>query len=152
LADAAELAVDRLFWRVPVDDQNCVSFVVDFLPLTGDAARQYRKRRQKARQEMRVSPNELAEAILAGKLRVEEIELRIPIYYLFWIEDYVVQVGQGPFAPRAADHLGKVDQGVFLLRKIWERELKAVAEGRPLKEWKGRGRLLRESDNAPSLP
>lgn len=137
LVDAATLMVDRLFWRVPVDDEGCVSFVVDFLPLKGDAASGYRERRQAAREEMAVSPNELAEAILAGKSRLEDVDPGTPIYYLFWIEDYVVQVGQGSLAPRAADSLGRLDQGVVLLRKIWERELRALAAGRPLKEWEG---------------
>ena len=27
--------------------------------------------------------------------------------------------------------------GVLILRKIWERELRALAEGRPLTEWSG---------------
>jgi 5,5'-dehydrodivanillate O-demethylase oxygenase subunit len=36
---------------------------------------------------------------------------------------------------RANEHLGRSDRGVFLLRKIWQREIKNLAEGRPLKEW-----------------
>ena len=35
----------------------------------------------------------------------------------------------------AAAHLGRSDRGVFLLRKIWQREIKNLAEGRPLKQW-----------------
>ncbi|MGZ8498989.1 MAG: hypothetical protein ACXW5W_11190 [Candidatus Binatia bacterium] len=30
---------------------------------------------------------------------------------------------------------GRSDSGIILFRKIWERELRALAEGRPLKKW-----------------
>ncbi|MGZ9125893.1 MAG: hypothetical protein ACXW48_22910, partial [Candidatus Binatia bacterium] len=50
-------------------------------------------------------------------------------------QDYVAQVGQGPVADRAQEHLGRSDTGIILFRKIWERELRALAEGRPLKKW-----------------
>jgi hypothetical protein len=31
--------------------------------------------------------------------------------------------------------LGRSDAGVLMLRQLWERELSALAEGRPLKDW-----------------
>ena len=31
--------------------------------------------------------------------------------------------------------LGRIDQGVILRRKQWQRELKALAEGQPLTQW-----------------
>jgi hypothetical protein len=140
--DASKLVADRLFWRVPVDDESCVSFVVDLVPLTGEAAESYNRKRAEARETIRgVSPNELGERILAGKLRIEDVDPELPIYYLFWIEDYVVQVGQGPVAPRAGDTLGRLDRGVLLMRKIWERELKAFGEGRALKQWRSPAEL-----------
>ena len=52
------------------------------------------------------------------------------------IEDYVAQVGQGAMADHAQFHLGRNDAVVILFRKIWERELRALSEGRPTKEWK----------------
>jgi 5,5'-dehydrodivanillate O-demethylase len=57
------------------------------------------------------------------------------IYKLFWIEDYVTQVGQRQRGRERPEHLGSTDVGVILKRKIWERELKALAEGKPLKDW-----------------
>jgi len=146
LEDAAKLIADRLFWRVPVDDENCVSFVVDLVPVTGKDVEAYNKRRLEARETIKeVSPNELASQILEGKLRFDEIDLATPIYYLFWIEDYIVQVGQGPVAPRAEDTLGRMDRGVLLMRKLWERELKAFADGRTLKPWKSPAEFSRAS-------
>ncbi|MGH7767988.1 MAG: Rieske 2Fe-2S domain-containing protein [Candidatus Binatia bacterium] len=135
LEDAATLWVDRLFWRVPVDDENSVSFVVDWMPLTGEAARQYKERRLQARAQVTVSPNEYGERVLAGKARLKDLDPKMSTYYLFWIEDYAVQVGQGRIAERSNEHLGRMDGGVILLRKIWQRELRNLAEGKPLKEW-----------------
>jgi 5,5'-dehydrodivanillate O-demethylase len=51
-------------------------------------------------------------------------------------QDYVAQVGQGRIVNRKEEHLGRSDVGVVVLRKIWERELRAFAEGRPLKNWR----------------
>ena len=51
------------------------------------------------------------------------------------LEDEVAQTGQGAIAPRGNEHLGRSDRGVFLMRKIWERELGNLKEGRPLKQW-----------------
>ena len=51
------------------------------------------------------------------------------------VEDVVAQVGQGTIVNRQAEHLGKEDVGVILLRKVWARELQALADGRPLTEW-----------------
>ncbi len=53
----------------------------------------------------------------------------------------MVQVGQGARQDLPEEHLGRMDIGVFLLRKIWQRELKALAEGRPLKQWRTPGGL-----------
>ncbi len=134
--DARSLAADRFFWRVPVDDENCVNFVVDYIPLTPEEAAAYRKRRQAAGEASPAELNAIGEQILAGKLRIEDLPADMSIYKTFWIEDYVTQVGQQPKRGRERpEHLGVTDVGVFLKRKIWERELKALAEGRPLKQW-----------------
>ncbi len=135
LKDAATLWVNRLFWRVPIDDENSVSFVIDWMPLTGDEAERYRERRRAARAQVRVSPNDLGQNVLAGKTRIRDLDPEMSTYYLFWIEDYVVQVGQGKIAARENEHLGRMDVGVILLRKIWQRELGNLAAGKPLKEW-----------------
>ncbi|HLY67604.1 MAG TPA: hypothetical protein VKU60_18850, partial [Chloroflexota bacterium] len=134
-ADAANLWVDRLFWRVPVDDENAVSFVVDLVPLTGTEGEAYRQRRQQAAEEQTAPLQDLAEAVLRGELRVRDMPRDLSMYKMFWIEDYVVQVGQGPIADRPSEHLGRVDRGTILLRKLWRRELEALAEGGPLKQW-----------------
>jgi hypothetical protein len=47
----------------------------------------------------------------------------------------VAQVGQGAIADRVTERLGRSDAVIRLVRQIWTRELRAFAEGRPLKQW-----------------
>ena len=51
------------------------------------------------------------------------------------IQDNVSQVGQGLIADRVNERLGQADAGIIALRRLWARELRALAEGRPLKQW-----------------
>ena len=54
---------------------------------------------------------------------------------IVWIQDYVTQVGVSRAAGRRSERLIRADAGVLLYRKIWERELKAFMEDRPVKHW-----------------
>ena len=51
------------------------------------------------------------------------------------LQDTVICVGQGTIADRSLDRLGTSDAAVILLRKIWRRELRLLAEGRPLTQF-----------------
>ncbi len=51
-------------------------------------------------------------------------------------QDYVAQVGQGPIVDRTEENLGTSDAGIVLLRRILWRELLAIREGRPTKQWR----------------
>src|SRR6185295_10617628 len=48
------------------------------------------------------------------------------------LQDTVMCAGQGTIADRSADRLGRSDAAVILLRKIWRRELRLLAEGKTL--------------------
>ena len=125
----------RRLWRVPFDDENCISFGVNLVHVTGDAAKMYLERREQTqRQYAETSPLELGQAVIAGKLRIEDLT-DVPISKLTLVEDFVSQVGQGRIPDYENEIMGRGDSGVFLRRKIWEREVKALAEGRPLKKW-----------------
>jgi hypothetical protein len=50
------------------------------------------------------------------------------------VPDEVSQAGQGVIADRSNERLGHTDRPVILFRKLWERELKALAEGKPLRQ------------------
>jgi hypothetical protein len=49
--------------------------------------------------------------------------------------------GQGAIADCAHERLGRADAAIILLRKLYARDLKALAEGRPLKQWQRTERL-----------
>jgi 5,5'-dehydrodivanillate O-demethylase oxygenase subunit len=131
---------DRLFWRVPIDDEHCVSYCVQRTHLAGADVEAYRARRVEAQLQSLEKTTEVGDAVLAGRARIEQLNTQTILSGsgytdIFWTEDYVMQVGQGPVADRTTEHLGRIDSGVVLFRKLWERELKALAEGRPLKAW-----------------
>jgi len=130
-----DVTMDRFLWRVPVDDKNCVSFPVDFAYLSGEAGEQYLERRRRAWRETKTHHTELGVAVLSGKLQVREVKEQPNLKNLTSLEDYVAQVGQGAIADRATEQLGRMDVGVILTRKIWLRELQALAENRALKRW-----------------
>jgi len=78
------------------------------------------------------SAREMADAVLTGSLCIHEIEDRLDIVN---IQDHVAQEGQGAIPDRDSERLGRSDAAVILMRKIWLRELRELAEGRPLKTW-----------------
>ncbi len=125
---------DTIAWRVPIDDETHRSFSIHYAPLTGEAAERYRERR--AQELARVDDEavmEIGEAILRGERRVQDLAPDDP--HLINVQDYVAQVGQGRLVDRAQDRLGRSDVLVIILRRIWARELQALAEGRPLTRW-----------------
>ena len=44
-----------------------------------------------------------------------------------------MMVGQGAYADRSRERLGKSDIALIQLRRIMEREMRAIADGRPAK-------------------
>ena len=84
--------------------------------------------------ETAADPMVLTAAILAGKMRVQDVDPRYP--GLLHVQDNVVLAGQGVITQRGLDRLAASDTAIALLRRIWLRELTALAEGRPLKNWR----------------
>lgn len=124
---------DQFAWRVPIDDLTHRSFNVSHIHATGEAAERYREKMQR-RQGPAGAPsaNELARRVLQGEIHVDELGERPDVIN---IQDAVAQAGQGQIPDRASDRLGRSDELIILLRKIWLRELSALAEGRPPKSW-----------------
>jgi 5,5'-dehydrodivanillate O-demethylase len=131
---------EAIAWRVPVDDESYRSFNLDLAHLRGEAAERYRQRLrdQEAVRAAAGSVDALAARVLRGELHVEDVKDHPNIVN---VQDTVAQVGQGAIADRARDRLGRSDVGIILIRRIWQRELLALAEGRPLKEWTRPARL-----------
>ena len=61
---------------------------------------------------------------------------------IVWVQDYAVQVGQGPIELRRKENLGRSDIPLILQQKIWVRELQALADGQPLTPWRRSDRLM----------
>ena len=66
------------------------------------------------------------DAILRGELQFSDIKDRTHIEF---IQDYVAQVGQGGVETRDEEHLASIDACTVLFRRVWKRELQALADG-----------------------
>lgn len=123
-------------WRVPVDDQSHLVFGAQRVQVSDEAVQAYLERRREAERLAQQEPMvEVARAVLAGKLTTDYI-MKTRWWDINSVQDMVTLLGQGIVADRGHEHLGQEDIGVVLLRRLWRRELRALAEGRPLKEWK----------------
>ena len=125
---------DLLSYRVPIDDTRHWSPVVTRIHVRREDVGRYEAERDRVRAVLAGLPSqdEVTDAVLAGRLRMRDIPDR-PDRIL--IQDHVAQTGQGVIADRTAERLGKSDGPIVLLRRIWRRELRALAEGRPLTPW-----------------
>lgn len=135
----------RFSWKVPMNDDAYLNFQANLMTLPDNEEAIIFQQRHAARSGHQKGPTyrELSEAVLQGDLTIEEIEDRTNMN---WIQDYVTQVGQGhPRDYLLTERLGRSDAGTVLYRKIWEREICALLEGRPLKKWGGWERLEKGS-------
>ena len=125
----------------PIDDDSHRSFQLDVTHIMEGEEGEAYKNRHKARDgKLGRSPTEIGEAVLRGDMRIQDIE-GPERSNIVWIQDYATQVGQGPLELRKKEMLGRSDRALILIRKIWERELQALAEGKPLKQWQRTERL-----------
>jgi 5,5'-dehydrodivanillate O-demethylase len=120
-------------WRVPIDDRHYMSFNVNLVHITGDAAAQYQKRRAEQLSGAPASTMELAELVLSGKATIDELRHKVPD--IVRLQDDVVLTAQGAIPDRENEYLGRSDVGIVVLRRIWRRELQAFLNGEPLKKW-----------------
>jgi hypothetical protein len=70
--------------------------------------------------------------VWSGKIRFNDVthpDLAV-------VQDIAVQAGQGAIEDRDRERLGRSDAGIILWRKILARELRAIADGRPSKQWR----------------
>jgi 5,5'-dehydrodivanillate O-demethylase len=131
---------EHIAWRVPVDDGQHRSFMANLVHVSGEAAKRFHERQRQRRAQLAGLPsaNEVAAAVLRGELHTDDLRDRPDAV---GIQDNVAQCGQGVVADREHERLGRSDVLLIMFRKIWERELQALADGRPLKEWRRTERL-----------
>jgi 5,5'-dehydrodivanillate O-demethylase len=128
------LIVPSYLIHSPIDDHNNRVFAVRNLPAVGEDYKKFQANfdRMKELRKGRKDIQEVAAEIRAGKYALKDVTDH-PAFIL--IEDLCAQGGQGVIADRHAERLGKSDRGVMMLRRIWQRELQAVADGKSTKAW-----------------
>lgn len=125
---------EHLSWRVPIDDDTHTSFMVDCIHKEGQEAEDFRRLRQEHRASLQdLEPvDSLVARILAGELHVDDVPWRPDIVL---IQDAIAIGGLRKPRNRQADLLRASDRQVALLRRLWRRELAAIAAGLPIKMW-----------------
>jgi 5,5'-dehydrodivanillate O-demethylase len=125
---------ESLFWWVPIDDTTHMQFSIHRVPVTGEAATRVHERRQARRSRIDISHQDACDQILSGRKRMEDFDFdRVDLVRL---QDDVAQLGQGVFADRNQEQMGRADVGVSMIRRLWRRELANLTNGLPLKTWK----------------
>jgi len=124
---------DSYLIKVPVDDTSHLLFASQHLRMSQEEVEPYLEQHCRYVALRSQHPaDDVAAEVLAGRTRMAEVADHP---YLAIIEDIVTQAGQGAIADRGAEHLGRSDVGIIAMRKIWSREMRALAEGRPGKSW-----------------
>ncbi len=126
---------NHVVWRVPIDDETHTSFMADFIYKTGAEADTYREAiaAKRARRETLEPAVETIGRILAGKMHADDIPTDHPD--IVTIQDGVSCMGQGFERERGEDLMAASDRQVAMLRRLWNRELQAICEGRPITRW-----------------
>jgi hypothetical protein len=84
-------------------------------------------KRFEARVEATPTITQLTRKILAGEAHLNDHP------HLLLLEDAITQAGQGQIVDRKNGMFWRTDVGVLEMRKVFEREMKAVAENKPVK-------------------
>jgi 5,5'-dehydrodivanillate O-demethylase len=126
---------DSYIAHTPIDDENHLMFITQFVPVTGEAAEAYRKQYDEVQEMLKhlPSPVELGLEIIAGRTSLKDHK-----HYpeLPWVEDLLAQATQGGVVDRRRERLASSDAGVVYLRRLMAREFQAMVEGRPTKSWR----------------
>jgi 5,5'-dehydrodivanillate O-demethylase len=120
--------------HVPIDDSRDMVFLTQLVPISPSEVEAYEAEREEVRKVRAAAPNphEVAAKIRAGEANIVDYKDHPTLVI---VEDLCAQGGQGIVADRRAEKLGRTDRGIAFMRRIWERELQAMADGRPMKNW-----------------
>ena len=124
-------------WKLPLNDERHHFVQVEWFPHS-ERAEHYIQRRKEWLAKQTLTVEEVVEKIFRGEMQLDDIPIPAEgadVHWLNIVEDAATQCGQGAIADRTAEHLGRTDMQVILLRRIWQRELRALAEGLPLTRW-----------------
>ena len=124
---------DNLIWKVPIDDEHTAHLRVTVVK-GAEAIAKEKARLAKRALKPQLNGFQLAKEVLAGRLKAEDVDPET--VEMVYFEDHIALLSQGVIADREAEFLGASDTPIVLLRNLWEREMRALAEGKPLKEWR----------------
>jgi 5,5'-dehydrodivanillate O-demethylase len=110
-------------WAVPIDDTRTMRFRLCSLHGKDPGQMEFIERSQS------FDPAEHAEKLFSGDLT------GITEQALISAQDYVAVRGQGEIVDRTQENLSSSDLGVLFLRRVFLRELEALAQGGPVKQW-----------------
>lgn len=117
--DQSKMAI-HLAWRVPIDNTTTMSFTVNRVETYSDEMRQ---------RMIEIDDYvEISDRLMNCEMTLEDVDPEHPL--LAVIQDTVSIGGQGEIVDRNQENLGQSDLGVAVLRRVWAREMKAIAEGR----------------------
>jgi 5,5'-dehydrodivanillate O-demethylase len=127
--------IEHLAFRVPIDDHSHRTFILHHVDLHGEAADCFIAMRAERRAALKALPpaEEIVAAVFRGEIHIDDVDESRPD--IIGIQDTIAMARQPPIGERPADRLGRGDFAVILLRKIFSRELQALANGEPLKAW-----------------
>jgi 5,5'-dehydrodivanillate O-demethylase len=110
---------------------------VTFAKVPPDKRAAFMERRKEEWQELaKLRPaDEIADDVLAGRMRFQDIPWRGNGADMTRIQDRIALIGQGVITDRSREMLGEADVAIKLLRDIWRREMTALRDGTPTKRW-----------------
>lgn len=125
---------DSFLTLVPTDDESHILFMTQHASVTSEEMDVWQQAWDAFNKRIadNPTPRQVAREILDGKYTLNDV-LDHPL--LLVIEDSVAQQGQGEIVDRSLERLGRTDIGIVRMRRLFERELKAITEGRPTKDW-----------------
>jgi len=137
--DTTKLADQRgniITWVLPLDDERHHRFHIEWFP-RGEHVVRYIQRRQEWIESQELGVDEVAAKVFSGEMHLDDIPVGdgADVHWVNQVEDTATQWGQGAIADRASERLGRTDAPIILLRKVWLRELRALADGLPLTKW-----------------
>lgn len=129
---------DSYLTLVPTNDENHILFMTQLARVADSDMATYRETAERNRERIAAARklSDIAHDILDGKARLDEFRDH-PRFLL--IEDAVAQGGQGAIADRSIEHLGRTDVCIVRMRRLFDRELRAVVAGEPTKDWQYSG-------------
>jgi 5,5'-dehydrodivanillate O-demethylase len=122
--------LDVVIWMVPVDETHATRFIMYSVP--EEIVQKYDFDAYFAKYGD-YNPTDVEDELMLRGIYPKE-----PIFQLTGAQDYVATVGQGPIVQTEFEKLGKSDAGIARLRRLFMRELGAIQNGRPTKEWRRR--------------